>query len=424
MSNARNLADSIVGNYNLPATSLGNAPSVDSGTVAPFGGTTVPTGWLECDGSAVSRTTYADLFTAIGTTHGSGDGSTTFNVPDLRGEFIRGWDNGKGTDSGRTFGSSQAEELKSHFHRPRDYSTNNTQVFFQGYGTTSGGYAYPSGGGSGSIQFSTVTDATDPTGGAETRPRNIALMYCIKTQALIMFGEFALSERAIAAHGILTFGSATADANFTVSDAGNIVGKGSMELSAIATKTSIGVGVLTGEVESTTNFEISSDLTRFATGVSADVISFDQSSNAQTIAVGAAEQSSNFTQESDGVAVRTSSSENVYSFTKSNNANIVFVGNSESESAFTKDTLGGVVTNGVIDNSFTFDFDETAGILIYRNDFNVEYAFIQTADGALLWEKINANTPAETWTQISISGGTWTPVNANGTIETWIQKVV
>jgi len=219
-----------------------------------------------------------------------------------------------------------------------------------------------------------------------------------------MFGEFALSERAIAAHGILTFGSATADANFTVSDAGNIVGKGSMELSAIATKTSIGVGILTGEVESTTNFELSSDLTRFATGVSADVISFDQSSNAQTIAVGAAEQSSNFTQESDGVAVRSASSENVYSFTK--------------------EASGGVVTNGVIDNSFTFDFDETAGILIYRNDFNVEYAFIQTADGALLWEKINANTPAETWTQISVSGGTWTPVNANGTIETWIQKVV
>lgn len=239
-----------------------------------------------------------------------------------------------------------------------------------------------------------------------------------------MFGEFALSERAISAHGVLAFGSATADANFTVSDAGNIVGKGSMELSAIATKTSIGVGVLTGEVESTTNFELSSDLTRFATGVSADVISFDQSSNAQAIAVGAAEQSSSFTQESDGVAVRSASSENVYSFTKSNNANSVFVGRSESDSAFTKEASGGVVTTGVIDNSFTFDFDETAGILIYRNDFNVEYAFIQTADGALLWEKINANTPAETWTQISVSGGTWTPVNSSATIETWIQKVV
>ena len=53
------------------------------GMIKPFAGTTVPTGYLLCDGSAVSRTTYADLFAAIGTTYGSGDGSTTFNLPDL-----------------------------------------------------------------------------------------------------------------------------------------------------------------------------------------------------------------------------------------------------------------------------------------------------------------------------------------------------
>jgi microcystin-dependent protein len=150
-----------------------------TGMIAPFAMSTAPTGWLECDGSAVSRTTYAVLFAALSTTHGAGNGSTTFNVPDLRGEFIRGWDNGKGTDSGRTFGSSQADELKSHFHRPNNYSTDNTNVFFQGLGSGSG-YAYPGVGGSGSYLYSTFADQTDPTGGTETRPRNIAMMYCVK----------------------------------------------------------------------------------------------------------------------------------------------------------------------------------------------------------------------------------------------------
>jgi len=149
------------------------------GMIAPFAMSTAPTGWLECDGSAVSRATYADLFAALSTTHGSGDGSTTFNVPDLRGEFIRGWDNGKGTDSGRTFGSSQTDELKSHFHRPNNYSSDSTNRFFQGLGSGSG-YAYPATGGSGSLLYSTIADQTDPTGGAETRPRNIAMMYCVK----------------------------------------------------------------------------------------------------------------------------------------------------------------------------------------------------------------------------------------------------
>jgi microcystin-dependent protein len=78
-----------------------------AGMVSMFGNSTVPTGWLQCNGAAVSRTTYSDLFANIGTTFGVGDGSTTFNLPELRGEFIRGWDNSRGVDSGRTFGSLQ-----------------------------------------------------------------------------------------------------------------------------------------------------------------------------------------------------------------------------------------------------------------------------------------------------------------------------
>ena len=61
-----------------------------AGVIVPFAGTTVPAGYLLCDGSAVSRTTYADLFAAIGTTYGAGDGNSTFNLPDLQNRFIEG----------------------------------------------------------------------------------------------------------------------------------------------------------------------------------------------------------------------------------------------------------------------------------------------------------------------------------------------
>lgn len=70
----------------------GNSAFVPTGGMIPYGGAAAPTGWLLCNGSAVSRTTYADLFTAISTTYGVGDGSTTFNLPDLRGRVPVGLD--------------------------------------------------------------------------------------------------------------------------------------------------------------------------------------------------------------------------------------------------------------------------------------------------------------------------------------------
>ena len=70
------------------------------GTINAFGGATAPEGWLLCQGQALSRTTYKDLFDVIGTNFGSGDGSTTFNLPDLRGEFLRGAGSNSHTDQG------------------------------------------------------------------------------------------------------------------------------------------------------------------------------------------------------------------------------------------------------------------------------------------------------------------------------------
>lgn len=97
------------------------AVSAPAGTIEAFAGTTAPTGWLLCGGQAISRTTYANLFTIIGTTYGVGDGSTTFNIPDLRGRTVAGLDNINGTDAGRldwannlgTSGGTQTHTLSS-----------------------------------------------------------------------------------------------------------------------------------------------------------------------------------------------------------------------------------------------------------------------------------------------------------------------
>lgn len=122
-------------------------------------------GWLFCDGTAVSRTRYARLFARIGTTYGAGDGSTTFNLPDLRAEFIRGWDAGRAVDTGRNFASTQADAFKSHFHIMKKYN--------RAIGTGAGFFAMDDQGTDGS-------ENTEPTGGTETRPRNVALGFWIK----------------------------------------------------------------------------------------------------------------------------------------------------------------------------------------------------------------------------------------------------
>jgi len=152
-----------------------------------------PAGYLKCNGAAVSRTTYADLFTEIGTTFGAGDGSTTFNLPELRGEGIRGWDDSRGIDSGRTFGSAQAQALPTHRHlSPMGWDG----ASMWGIGSPNPGFGdlVTANGGSSIIQVMsglwnaqgatnirlgyTRTDADSVTG--ELRMRNVALLACIK----------------------------------------------------------------------------------------------------------------------------------------------------------------------------------------------------------------------------------------------------
>lgn len=130
--------------------SVGGA-SVPAGAIMAFYRSTPPTGWLECNGQSAAA--YPNLV-ALG----------IINTPDLRGEFVRGWDNGKGTDPGRSLGSAQAQDIQPHTH---SYTT---------YGRLVAASESPGG-----TFANTTTSNTGSTGGTETRPRNIALMYCIKT---------------------------------------------------------------------------------------------------------------------------------------------------------------------------------------------------------------------------------------------------
>lgn len=164
---------------------------VPSGTVIAFAGATAPSGWLLCNGSAISRTTYSALFTAIGSAHGSGDGSTTFHLPDYRGRFLRGVDGLAGVDpdkasrtamatggnTGNAVGSVQGDENKPHAHfvhssdNPNNVPTNSTN-------TLAGGIS-----GIGSFRYSTSPATHSPSstsGGNETRPKNAAVNYIIK----------------------------------------------------------------------------------------------------------------------------------------------------------------------------------------------------------------------------------------------------
>jgi microcystin-dependent protein len=149
---------------------------VPAGTVIFHAAATAPSGYLKANGAEVSRTTYVALFAAIGTLYGAGDGSTTFKLPDLRGQFLRGFDDGAGVDTGRVLGSAQTDAFQGHYHKPltaSGFSTSNNTLGTQQTSAV---------GGTEATTGIPVTDGTNgtPRTAAETRPKNIALLACIK----------------------------------------------------------------------------------------------------------------------------------------------------------------------------------------------------------------------------------------------------
>lgn len=167
-----------------------------AGSISAFAMEVPPEGWLECNGQAVSRTKYERLFRKIGTRFGAGNGSTTFNLPDLQNEFIRGWDHV------RSLGSKQGSAFQDHRHGFTGTSTSISSGSHSHWTGCGGSYKfrkgsisskttvmdYNSSGRSGTeshshtfTPYGTVTNASSGNRDTnETRPRNMALMYCIK----------------------------------------------------------------------------------------------------------------------------------------------------------------------------------------------------------------------------------------------------
>jgi len=174
-------------NLNVYSKDEAKANGLPAGAIVYFAMNKAPTGFLKANFAAVSRTVYADLFAAIGTTYGAGDGVTTFNVPDGRAEFPRGLDDGRGIDVGRVIGSRQSQQVQKHKHLSMGEAYENivwpfgASPSFGKIGTNGGidydnRYFYTNDG-------SDVGDAQpNPSGviGDETRPRNVAWLCCIK----------------------------------------------------------------------------------------------------------------------------------------------------------------------------------------------------------------------------------------------------
>lgn len=146
---------------------------VPTGTILPFAGEVakVPYGYLICQGQEVSRATYRKLFILFGILYGDGNGTTTFNLPDLRGKFIRGFSDGGALDTSRVLGSDQSDSVGPHDHNalpPGD---------FIGYDPAFNTIDLPAGNNG---RVDTKTDDAGTNIGTETRPYNIAVNHIIK----------------------------------------------------------------------------------------------------------------------------------------------------------------------------------------------------------------------------------------------------
>jgi microcystin-dependent protein len=182
-------------------------------SISPFAMQTPPPGWLECNGDAMSRVEFKRLFDKIGTTFGAGNGAITFNLPDLRGMFVRGWDHGRGIDAARLFASMQNDQMQGHKHNDSGhghtgstdfcgYHTHWVYNIYQNIGTsvghantswwcalntntetsTNGAHSHnlSINNGVANLGDPTTSSAGDTRYGLETRPKNISLLYCIK----------------------------------------------------------------------------------------------------------------------------------------------------------------------------------------------------------------------------------------------------
>lgn len=170
--------DKGTGAVTMPFTSSSGS-TMPAGAVGIFAMSTAPTGWLEMDGSLVSRTSYAALFAAIGTTYGAGDGSTTFKLPDARGLALRGWDHGRGIDAARTFGSFQTHRTEGLAAR---ITPSSSEIYYREVSHSFTANSYTTGTTRNTVSSSRSNGVeVAATGSGETAMANLALLFCIKT---------------------------------------------------------------------------------------------------------------------------------------------------------------------------------------------------------------------------------------------------
>ena len=240
-----------------------------------------------------------------------------------------------------------------------------------------------------------------------------------------MFGELALSERAIADQGILAFGSATADANFTVDGAPMFVANASAEMEAIGVKATIGVGVLAGIFEASASFLQGTELTRFGTVIVDMDFSTVQTTNGTFVASAISEQDAAFIQSTNSVMTLSAASEQSANFTQTSGANLLYSASQEMTAEFIQSVTPTFIINSrPLNIESVFIQSSLAAKIILMDELQINAVFIVSAEGRFYWERIDADDPSENWVQVVPSGGTWTEINAGGTIETWTDKVV
>ncbi|MHA3059496.1 phage tail-collar fiber domain-containing protein [Acinetobacter sp. ANC 4636] len=197
LAKAENLADvedKALARQNLDVFSKAESRSngLPAGSMIYVAMNKAPTGYLKANGAAISRTVYAELFAEIGTSFGAGDGVNTFNLPDCRGEFIRGWDDGRGIDLDRVLGSKQSGSMKSHYHGTGDFGSDAEDNWYAIVRNWEGKYTgrWVPGesnrnlntsitGGTGGMRYTGTSNQLEAADG-ETRPRNLAFLACIK----------------------------------------------------------------------------------------------------------------------------------------------------------------------------------------------------------------------------------------------------
>jgi len=188
-SNSKLIAELMNNSATISTSAIPNGSGVSIGTIIPFGGTAAPSGFLACDGSAISRTTYADLFSAISTTWGTGDGSTTFNIPDLRDRFIRGSGTSRAVATAENHAMPSANILGKQTYG--SYGEEGDIIHFRAPGASvwnpGGGGEYTLGtsgkvsGGPNSTGANWINRMkTEQLTANEVRPSNKATLYCIK----------------------------------------------------------------------------------------------------------------------------------------------------------------------------------------------------------------------------------------------------